>query len=196
VIAQRRSDYDVRIIAYAVMKPRVEFDENKTRQLLAEIVPAHMVPTSFIALPKLPLTHNGKVDRAVLPLPNEVGNKTTQLVPLHNDVEKQIAQVWCELLEIDAVGGDDNFFEMGGHSLLVVPLRKQLQDLFNCSIAPVDIFRLPTVAMLAKHIEANRVRSSDEASDDLSSPGLPTTNPRRQRRSEIRKMNKKRQPCE
>ena len=197
VIAQRRSDYDVRLIAYVVMTPEVVFEEKKVRRLLAEILPAHMVPSSFIALKKMPLTKNGKVDRSALPLPQETRNKfSAQLVPLHNEVEKQIAQVWCELLEVDSVGGEDNFFEIGGHSLLVIPLRVRLQALFNCAIAPVDIFRLPTVAMQAKHIEANRAKITADTSAGLSSSPLPKTNSRRQRRSDIRKMNKKGQTCE
>ncbi|MFA7238806.1 MAG: amino acid adenylation domain-containing protein, partial [Sulfuricellaceae bacterium] len=130
VVAHRRSDQDVRLIAYVAPVAGVTLDERILRQSLSEVLPAHMLPSAFVLLPTLPLTGNGKVDRAALPLPDGLRPQLgSAYADPGSEAEKRIAAIWRELLEVERVGVDDNFFELGGHSLLVIPLRDRLQAL-------------------------------------------------------------------
>jgi acyl carrier protein len=133
----------------------VVLDSRDLRQALAEVLPAHMVPGAIVVLEALPLNNNGKVDRAALPLPDNLRNDASAgFVDARNDAERKIAAIWRELLAVERVGVDDNFFELGGHSLLVIPLRDRLQQLFGRNLSPVEIFRLPTVATQARFLSA------------------------------------------
>lgn len=169
VTAQRRSERDVRLIAYWVPNNDIaDLDERALRAALAAELPDHMVPGVFVKLDKLPLTANGKVDRAALPLPEglraELGAAhLAAFVDPRNDAEKRIAAVWRELLGVERVGADDNFFELGGHSLLVLPLREKLQAMFGRPVSPVDIFRFPTVSTQASHLTGD---AADTAAED------------------------------
>ena len=168
VIAHRRSDQDMRLIAYVAPVEGVVLDVRDLRQALAELLPAHMVPAVIVVLEALPLNNNGKVDRAALPLPDSIRNDSSAgFVDARNDAERKIATVWRELLEVERVGVDDNFFELGGHSLLVIPLRDRLQQLFGRDISPVEIFRLPTVATQARFLSTQVTpNASAERSDE------------------------------
>ena len=160
VIAQRRSDQDMRLIAYVSPTAGASLDERALRQSLSESLPTHMLPSAFVVLDTLPLTSNGKVDRAALPLPDALRRELdASFVDARNDAEKKIAAVWRELLEVERVGVNDNFFELGGHSLLVLPLRDRLQTLFGRPISPVEIFRLPTVATQAQFMTQDAAAS-------------------------------------
>ena len=112
-----------------------------------------MVPTAYVAVERMPLTDNGKVDRRALAAITPASTK--RRAPARDSAEGQIAALWCEVLEIDQVDADDNFFELGGHSLLVLPLRERLEKLFDRQVSPVDLFRYPTVAALARHLGGN-----------------------------------------
>ena len=165
VIAQQRTEQDVRLIAYIVVAYSVgnrglcvdgdavddAFDEQALRLSLADVLPAHMLPSAFVLLDALPLTTNGKVDRASLPLLDALRPQVASaFVNPGNDAENQIANLWRELLGIDQLGVNDNFFELGGHSLLVIPLCDRLQSLFGKPLLPVDILRLPSIAAQAR----------------------------------------------
>lgn len=191
VIAHRRSDRDVRLIAYAAAVAGTPLDERALRQSLAGILPPHMLPGTFVVLDSLPLTANGKVDRAALPLPEGIRPQVgSAFVDPSGDAEKRIAAVWRELLEIEQVGVDDNFFELGGHSLLVLPLRDRLQSIFGRPVSPVDIFRLPTVATQARFL----AQAGDTAppSGEARHGGGQTSQIAQRRRDAIRQMKGKR----
>lgn len=166
VIAHRRSEQDVRLIAYVTATEGALIDERNLRQALAEVLPAHMLPNAFKILPSMPLTGNGKVDRAALPLPEGSRSElSASFVDPGNDAERHIAGVWRELLDVERVGAEDNFFELGGHSLLVLPLRDRLQALFGRAISPVDIFRLPTVASQARFLTGAETAPASDSDD-------------------------------
>jgi amino acid adenylation domain-containing protein len=149
VVAQRRSELDLRLIAYVVPMTDAVLETAALRTALAETLPAHMLPSSFVMLQALPVNANGKVDRAALPSP-ETHPAHAPWGDAGGDAERRIAAIWRELLELDQVGLEDNFFELGGHSLLVLPLRDRLQLAFGKPVTPLDVFRLPTVAAQAR----------------------------------------------
>ena len=116
-----------------------------------------------MVLDRLPINGNGKLDRAALPPP--VADGAVPLEPTFSDAEKRIAAAWRELLEIGRVGRDDNFFEIGGHSLLVLPLRDRLQTLFGRPLSPADIFRYPSVAAQARFLAGAAEPAADDAKE-------------------------------
>jgi acyl carrier protein len=102
-----------------------------------------------------PRTPNGKIDRKALPAP--AGDAPTQgdYVAPQSDAERRIADIWKSVLRVERVGVNDNFFDLGGHSLLIVTLQGQLSSAFARDVKVVDLFRFPTVHALARHLTSN-----------------------------------------
>src|SRR5215210_4108584 len=126
------------------------------RAHLRESLPEHMVPSLFVPLAELPLNANGKVDRRALPSPEAIGEvDTAPRTPPRNPVEEVIAGIWEDLLGLDhPVGVDDDFFHLGGHSLLVIRLLSRLRQAFGADLPVQRVFAAPTVAGLAAAIAA------------------------------------------
>jgi hypothetical protein len=125
------------------------------RDYLRERLPDYMVPSAFVMLDALPLTPNGKVDRKNLPSPTgRPAARAGGFVAPCSDIERQIAEVWQELLGVDTVGANDNFFDLGGHSLLMVRVHGRLSGIFKGNLSVVDLLRYPTVASLAAFVAA------------------------------------------
>ncbi len=121
------------------------------KEKLKAKLPDYMVPSSIVVLDAFPLTANGKIDRAALPEPiNE--NLTGGFVPPRSDGERQLVQIWSEILETNWIGVRDNFFDLGGHSLLGVRLMSRLQDRFGINLPLATLFENPTIADLAQLI--------------------------------------------
>jgi amino acid adenylation domain-containing protein len=123
------------------------------RDALRHKLPEYMIPSSFVIVDSLPLTPNGKLDRQALPSP---GGGRPELeavfVPPRSELERSIAAMWQDLLGIEEVGIHDNFFDLGGHSLLIVRLHRRLSDELDADLSLTDLFRYPTVASLAQHL--------------------------------------------
>ena len=155
VVAREFAANDARLIAYFVAERGGVVEPDELRDFLRQQLPDHMVPSAFVSLDVLPLTANGKIDRQGLPMPeNLLSRSRGSFVSPQTDAEKIIAREWQEALQVGRVGVDDNFFDLGGHSLLVIGLRDRLADQFEREITPVDLFRYPTVASLAKFLTA------------------------------------------
>jgi acyl carrier protein len=124
------------------------------RDYLRQHLPDHMVPAKFLVLDSLPLTPNGKVDRRSLPAltGKRAASVTPGFVAPRSKIEQQIAQVWQEVLAVDSVGVFDNFFDLGGHSLLMVRVHGRLAEVVEADISIVDLLHYPTVAALASHV--------------------------------------------
>jgi acyl carrier protein len=112
-----------------------------------------MLPAAFVVLDALPLSRNGKVDRKALPKPEAQDAALAEdYRPPESDLEQQIAALWQEVLQIESVGIDNNFFDMGGHSLLMARLHARLQEALKVQVAIVDLFQYPTVRTLAAYL--------------------------------------------
>ena len=120
------------------------------RAYLRQTLPEYMVPTVVCVLAAMPLTQNGKLDRRALPDP-ELGS-ADEFVDLESELEERIAAVWCEALEVERVGATSNFFDLGGHSLLLAQVHVKLQEAIDPAISIVELFRYPTVGSLAAHL--------------------------------------------
>ncbi|WP_435616345.1 condensation domain-containing protein, partial [Streptomyces sp. Tue6028] len=131
---------DQRLIAYVVGSAE------DLRAALAPVLPEYMVPSVFVQLDAIPLTANGKLDRRALPDPEAVATDT--YVAPRSDVEQRIAEVWGQVLGLDKVGVEDNFFDLGGHSIKAIALVGALRaEGFEAAVG--DVFRHRTVAGLA-----------------------------------------------
>ncbi|MGW7199935.1 amino acid adenylation domain-containing protein [Streptomyces chryseus] len=128
-------------------------DPEVLRQELAQILPEHMVPPAVVLLDELPLTVNGKVDRDALPAPQARKTATRLDEPFRDTAEGAVSEAWCTVLGLDAIGPEENFFDAGGHSLLLLQMHAVLQQQFP-SLSVTDLFRFPTVRGLAHHLSA------------------------------------------
>ncbi|HEX8472817.1 MAG TPA: non-ribosomal peptide synthase/polyketide synthase [Pyrinomonadaceae bacterium] len=132
---------------------RPELSVSALRDFLKVKLPEYMIPSSFVFLKALPLTPNGKLDTAALPDPNGVRPSiATEYVTPRNEVEVMVSGVWREILSIEHLGIHDNFFEVGGTSLLLLRLRNKLQELSGKNVPIVEMLRYPTIAALAAYL--------------------------------------------
>jgi non-ribosomal peptide synthetase component F len=152
VIAREDVSGDVRLVGYVLAEGN-KIDEGALRDGLREHLPEFMVPSNLVRLDRYPQTPNGKVDRKALPAPNEVGQVSQAVfVAPESDLEAQIAMVWREVLYLEQVGVNDNFFDLGGHSLLVVQAHRKLAGVLEVPITLTDLYRFPTIAGLAERL--------------------------------------------
>ncbi|RKH62715.1 amino acid adenylation domain-containing protein [Corallococcus interemptor] len=125
----------------------------RLREHLARELPAYMIPSAYVELKALPFTHAGKVDERALPEPTP-GTHAPQ-VPLANEHERRIAAIWCETLHLERVGAEDNFFDLGGHSLLLAQVQYLLKHRMGHDVPMVTLFEFPTVRALAGHLQGH-----------------------------------------
>jgi amino acid adenylation domain-containing protein len=119
-------------------------------------LPEHMVPSSFVMLDALPLTPNGKVDRRALPAPGQTREELgTEYVPAQTPLQQRLVSIWIEILRIDRVGIYDDFFDLGGHSLMATQVVSRIRDAFEVEVPLTTFFEHATVAALAEHIDTN-----------------------------------------
>ncbi|MFF8322863.1 amino acid adenylation domain-containing protein [Streptomyces bobili] len=126
-------------------------DTTGLRAALGEHLPAYMVPSALVALPRLPLTPNGKVDRKALPRPDVV-RVAGGAAAVRTDLERRIAEVWCEALGLERVGAEDNFFDAGGDSLRLTSVVATLRERLGLQVTRLDMFGHPTVRAMAAHV--------------------------------------------
>jgi amino acid adenylation domain-containing protein/FkbM family methyltransferase len=140
------------------------------RKYLLDRLPSYMVPASFVALEKMPLTSNGKIDRAALPAPAfspAAAAPQGTGIP-RTETEQALASIWCDVLKIAQVGIHDNFFDLGGHSLLVIRAVSKIRDIFSVTLAPRTFFATPTIAALAKALEGRQHTETEPGSIERS----------------------------
>jgi myxalamid-type nonribosomal peptide synthetase MxaA len=143
---------DQQLIAY-VVNPEHSLTKSDLNRFLANKLPKYMIPSAFVTLDRLPLNPNGKVDRFALPKPELTQSRlATEFVAPRNATERVLAQIFAEVLKIEQVGVDDNFFDLGGHSLLITKLISQVLKTFDVEVSVIDLFEEPIVGGLAELI--------------------------------------------
>ena len=129
------------------------------RRHLAEALPEYMVPSYYLRIPELPLTTNGKVDRAALPAPDSSRPEVSAAyVEYQNPTQERVAEIWKEALKLSRVGVEDDFFELGGKSLPAIRILMQVRRSFGTEIPVADFFAHPTIARLAELIDRRAAR--------------------------------------
>jgi hypothetical protein len=161
VAAREDTPGEKRLVAYVVLRGR-EAGVGELRRYLEEKLPQYMIPSAFVRMERLPLTSNGKLDRRALPAPDHARPESgTAYVPPRDTVEEQLAAIWADVLGIGRVGVHDNFFEIGGHSLLAAGVAGRIQDRMGARVPISAIFRHPTIAALASQLDAEAGNTFD-----------------------------------
>ncbi|MEM7198650.1 MAG: amino acid adenylation domain-containing protein [Planctomycetota bacterium] len=141
----------VRLVAWVAPRAGAHLDTADLRNWVKPRLAVYMRPAAWVVMRALPLTANGKIDRAALPEPDESRPELENtFVAPRGAAERDIAAMWCELLQLERVGVEDNFFDLGGHSLLLVQLMSRLEARFDRPILITELFRHPTVAAMAR----------------------------------------------
>jgi amino acid adenylation domain-containing protein len=153
VVIREMAPGDQRLLAYIVPARANGALANELRHHLEAKLPSYMMPNDFVTLEKLPLTPNGKIDRKALPAPDKTrADSQASFVEPRSEMEREIAKLWQELLHVEQVGLNDNFFDLGGHSLLVVQMQAKLREAFGVQLPIVRLFQHPTVSALARSL--------------------------------------------
>ncbi|NEQ13149.1 MAG: AMP-binding protein, partial [Moorea sp. SIO3E2] len=163
VIIKGKEEAEKKLIAYFVPQKQ-STEPQQIRQLklrlrhhLQDNLPPHMIPSVFVVIDKIPMTPMGKLDRRQLPtLDHSRPELAVPLVKSQSDTEKRIAQIWQEVLQLEEVGINDNFFDLGGNSLLLIRVHKNLSKIFAIHLPVTTLFEHPTIATLAQHLEQDK----------------------------------------
>ena len=156
VIVREDTPGEKRLVAYVVRKPGapLKFDQAAMIAALKKSLPEYLVPSAIVALEALPRTPNGKLDRKALPAPSSTQSSEGFVAP-QTPLEEKVAMIWAEVLGLDRVGAADNFFDLGGHSLLGLRLVNQLREALGEHVALALVFEAPTVTRMASLLEKN-----------------------------------------
>ncbi|MEO7987157.1 MAG: non-ribosomal peptide synthetase [Gemmatimonadales bacterium] len=154
VLAREDTSGDKRLVAYVVPAAGLDFSNASLRDFLRGSLPDYMIPASFVRMAALPLTAHGKVDRAALPPPAPENTLQDEVSDgPRTDTEQRVAEILGELLNLDEIGLDDNFFMLGGHSLLGAQVIARLREAFGVQIGLRSLFEAPTVESLSAEVE-------------------------------------------
>jgi amino acid adenylation domain-containing protein len=149
VVVREDRPGDKRLVAYTTP---ASADPRRLREFVARSLPEYMVPAAVVPLEKFPVTPNGKLDKAALPVPELEARGRAPETPL----EKTLCEVFAEVLGVDAVGADDDLFVLGGHSMLLVVLRNRITERLGTELPIAEFFRTPTAAGLAALLTETR----------------------------------------
>ena len=154
VLPRENTPGDKRLVAYTTTRPGAAAPGAETlRAHLAASLPEYMVPAAYLALEALPLTANGKLDRQALPAPDMSASAGRGYEPPVGETEERLARIWADLLRLARVGRHDNFFDLGGHSLLGIRLMFEIRKTFGKTLPVGVLFSAPTVVGLAKGLD-------------------------------------------
>ena len=152
VLAREDVPGEKRLVGYVVAAD-LPPTTGELRSFLQNKLPDYMIPGVFVYLQALPLTTNGKVDRRALPAPDTArpGLESVFVAP-ESGIEKTLAEIWRGVLGVEQVGIHDNFFDLGGHSLLLAKVHSQVRTALGREVAMIDLFRYSTISALAKYL--------------------------------------------
>jgi aspartate racemase len=151
VVARGDRPGEKQLVAYVTANGEATTSAPELREFLKSRLPDYMVPSWFVELDSMPLTPNGKVDRAALPACRPAGGNGSFSRP-RTAIEQQICDVWRKVLGTDRVGVEDNFFDVGGDSLQLLEVHSELEKLFPVKILVTDLFSYTTIDSLARHL--------------------------------------------
>jgi len=150
-VARTEADGDVRLVAHVVPEPGRR--PGDLREHLRSRIPEYMVPAAFVVLEEFPLTPHGKIDREALPPPPRETPGAAAGRPPESPLEARVAAIAADLLRLDRIGVEENFFALGGHSLLGTQLIARVRDAFGIDLPLRSVFEAPTAARLSAEIE-------------------------------------------
>jgi len=156
VVAREDRPGDMRLVGYVVLEPGSQADEAALSTHLRASLPDYMIPQHIVVLPAMPLLPNGKIDRKGLPAPDLGAHRTQDMIAPRNELERQIAAIMAKVLGLPEIGVSDNFFAMGGHSLLAAQLTSRINRELDAALSLRALFDGPTVEKLAQMVDRSR----------------------------------------
>jgi acyl carrier protein len=153
VTAWEKQPGNMHLVGYIVYEKGVSAEQGEIQAFLEKSLPEYMVPRIYVVLDSMPISANGKADRKALPPP--VLESKTEYVAPRNEVENILTNIWKDELGIENVGVNDNFFEIGGHSLLLTRVHSRLNKQFQREFSLIDLFTHSTISALAKYVTAD-----------------------------------------
>jgi non-ribosomal peptide synthetase component F len=154
IVAREDQLGDMRLVAYVTSSGKPGPNVSELRDFLKAKLPDHMIPSTFVLLDALPHTPNNKIDRNALPEPAQSRPKLqVPFVPPGSPTEQTLVQIWADVLKLDQVGVDDNFFDLGGNSLLASQVISRVIKTFTVELPMALLFNSPTVAEMATTID-------------------------------------------
>ncbi|MFH0340608.1 MAG: amino acid adenylation domain-containing protein, partial [Chromatiales bacterium] len=160
VLAREDHGGERRLAAYFVPNDAsAPASAEELRSFLKDLLPDYMVPSAFVALDQMPLTPNGKLDRKALPVPDRLRSDSAPVAP-RTPLEQQLAAIFASVLKIDRVGIRDNFFDLGGHSFLVLRVLAEIEKACGRRLSVATLFQAPTVE------EIGRILTAGDSFDD------------------------------
>ena len=167
VIAREDESGEKRLVAYLVLTPGEQITAGSLRETLGAYLPDYMIPSSFVVLQSLPVTPNGKVDRTALPTPDATNTlRDMSVAAPETATEERVSQIVTTLLKLETVGIDDNFFMLGGHSLLGTQIIAQITEMFGVDLPLRSLFEAPTIRLLAAEVEQRIIAKLESMSED------------------------------
>lgn len=165
VVLARDAGGEQSLVAYLACHGQTNPTVTELRAFMQSLLPDYMVPSSYVFLDSMPLTTNGKVDRKALPEPDTIRpNLEETFVAPTGAVESALAEIWAQVLGLERVGVHDNFFDLGGHSLLLMQLHGKLNEKFQTDISLVELFEYSTVYAQAKWLSKQGSANAETAS--------------------------------
>ncbi len=156
VVTVRTEERNEKTLAAYIVPQSDPLAAKDLRAFLKERLPEHMVPAYFVMLQEFPLTSSGKINRLALPAPGEDAGAVSDYVAAETAVEKALAGIFAEVLGLERIGALDNFFDLGGHSLMATQVASRIREAFRADLPVRSIFEEPTVRGLARSILANQ----------------------------------------
>jgi amino acid adenylation domain-containing protein len=157
VITREDTPGDKRLVAYYVASQTEEINSELLRTYLSSALPEYMVPAAYVHMDAFPQTPNGKLDRKALPEPEASAFSTREYEPPQTEMEIKVAAIWADILKLDRVGRQDNFFDLGGHSLVAVRVMLRLQQFVPGDVLPLRaLLEAPTLERFAAWIHNHR----------------------------------------
>ncbi|MCU0286522.1 MAG: amino acid adenylation domain-containing protein, partial [Acidobacteria bacterium] len=144
------------LCAYITLREEMK-NASEIKNELSKTLPAYMVPSFIIVLDALPLTPNGKIDRRALPGPAESGPESIDYAAPRDEAEKKLAEIWCEVMGLERIGIHDNFFALGGNSLLGIRIVNKIQAWLQETVHVTILFLAPTIAQLAVKLASYKI---------------------------------------
>ncbi len=167
VVAREDTAGDKRLVAYVVLSPGAVVTASSLRETLKERLPDYMIPATFVQLGSMPLTSNGKVDRRALPAPDATNTLHDEVVAQpHTPTEERLVAIVAPLLGLQHISIDDNFFMLGGHSLLGTQVIAHVANAFGVDLSLRTLFGSPTIRQLSAEIERLIVARVEAMSDE------------------------------
>jgi len=153
------------LITYIKLNEGIALNVGKLKEELFKTLPDYMIPKIFIEIKDIPLTINGKIDYQLLPLPNTLSEQKEYEAP-SNELEIKLASIWEEVLGVKKIGVHDNFFEIGGHSLLAIKLSFDIYKEYGMKIEINTIFKYPTIKLQSQYLDVMNTNKNIEDVDN------------------------------